>query len=266
MTQLKTLQYLQGQFQNALILNQPMAEAQLSARGEAKFIVYRIAYRARLRAALRDNYEVLPLVMGDDAFDALANDYIEAHPSHHYSLRWYGHALSDFMVANDALVDHPAMIDLARMEWALRNSFDAAHATPLTSAELAAVPASDWGDLQFKVHPSVQLLELHWAVGPIWHALKSGQTEMEPPAALDHHMLVWRLGMNTQWKSLAQGEADFLSGLLAHRTFGQQCESLAARIGEEQAASTAVAHLSDLLKAGAICALANPNQNSRSEF
>jgi hypothetical protein len=264
MTPPQTLQNLQSEFQNALLLDKHMADAQLSVRGEAQFIVYRVAYRARLRAALRDNYEVLPLVMGDDAFDSLANAYIDANPSHHYSLRWYGHALCDFMVTNDALVDHPAMTDLVRMEWALRNAFDAGPATPLTSAELAAVPASEWEDLQFQLHPSVQLLELHWAVGPIWHALKSGQTEMDPPAALDHHMLVWRLGMNTQWKSLVQIEADFVKGLLAHHTFGQQCESLAARIGEEQAASTAVALLSDLLRAGAICALANTN--SRSDF
>jgi hypothetical protein len=206
--------------------------------------------------------------MGDDAFEALANAYIDAHPSRHYSLRWYGTALSGFMVTNDALIDHPAMIDLARMEWALRNAFDAAPATPLRSEELAAVPAPDWADLQFVLHPSVQLLDLQWAVGPIWHALKSGQTEMEPPAALDHHMLVWRLGMNTQWKSLAQVEADFVNGLIAHRTFGQQCESLAAHMGEEQAASTAVALISDLLKAGAICALTSPNLKpvSSSEF
>jgi hypothetical protein len=213
MTQIQTLRSLQSQFQNALLLDQPLAAKPLSTRGAAQFGVYRIAYRARLRAALRDNYDVLPLVMGDDAFDALAHAYINALPSNQYSLRWYGHALCDFMATNEALVDHPAMIDLARMEWALRNAFDAASVALLTLAELAEVPAPAWANLHFTLHPSVQLLALHWAVGPVWHALKSGQTDMNPPAALDHHMLVWRTGMNTQWKSLPSTETEFVKGL-----------------------------------------------------
>ena len=252
MTQLEALQ---NQFQHALLIDQTLAADVLDGRGVAQFGVYRIAYRARLRAALRDNFEVLPLVMGDEAFDALANAYIDAHPSNHYSLRWYGHQLCDFMAANHALLDHPAMLDLARMEWALRTAFDAAPAALLTSEALAAVPAQEWADLQFALHPSVQLLELHWAVGPIWHALKSALDEVAPPEALEHHLLVWRLGMNTQWKTLSKTETDFVKGLQAHRTFGQQCETLAESVGDEQAAATAIALLSELLRAGAICAL-----------
>jgi len=252
MTQLETLQ---SQFQQALLVDQPLVSDLLSASGVAQFGVYRVAYRARLRAALRDNFEVLPLVMGDDAFDALAHAYINTHPSSHYSLRWYGHQLCDFMAVNHALVDHPAMLDLARMEWALRNAFDAAPAPLLTSEALVAVPAQEWADLQFTLHPSVQLLSLQWAVGPIWHVLKSALDEVAPPEALEHHMLVWRLGMNTQWKSLSQAETEFVQGLQSHHTFGQQCESLAVPVGEDQAAESAVALISELLKAGVICAL-----------
>ena len=131
MTQLQTLQ---NQFQNALLDDQPAPPGLLSARGVAQFGVYRNAYRARLRGALRDNFEVLPLVMGDDSFDALANAYIDAHPSRHYSLRWFGHELIAFMAAHESLVDHPAMTDLARLEWALRGAFDAASATSITRA------------------------------------------------------------------------------------------------------------------------------------
>ncbi len=250
-----SLQTLQTRFQQALLQDQPMDTALLRAKGAAQFGVYRTAYRARLRAALRDNFEVLPRVMGDAAFDALANAYIAAHPSQHYSLRWFGHALSDFMLSHEALVDHPALVDLARMEWALRQAFDAAPAALLSAAELAAVPAPDWADWQFHLHPSVQLLDLQWAIGPIWHALKSGQTDMDAPEALEHSLLVWRRGLTTQWKSLTPTEADFVKGLMAHCTFGQQCASIAAQVGEAHAAATAVSLLRELLSAEAICTL-----------
>jgi len=249
------LPIFQGQFQGALLHDHPAVAGLLATRGVAQFGVYRNAYRARLRAALRDNFEVLPLVMGDEAFDALANAYIDAHPSRHYSLRWFGHQLCAFMAANDTLLDHPAMLDLARMEWALRQAFDAAPAALLTPAALAGVPAEDWAELQFTLHPAVQLLDLQWAVGPVWHALKSGQAEVPPPEALDHAMLVWRLGLNTQWKSLTPTEALFVQCLAAGQRFGTVCQALAQRVGEDAAAPTAVSLLSQLLATGAICAL-----------
>lgn len=248
------LQTLQSAFQSALMHDQPMAADLLSARGVAQFGVYRNAYRARLRGALRDNFEVLPLVMGDDAFDALANAYIDSHPSRHYSLRWFGHAVGDFMANNEALVDHPAMVDLARMEWALRNAFDAAPATPLTPAELATIAPTDWAQMAFTLHPSVQLLDLQWAVGPVWHALQSGQDEVPPPEALRHHMLVWRHGMNNQWKTLTAPETTFVLGLVQQQNFGTLCVALAAHVGEDGAASAAVQLLTDMLSTGTICA------------
>lgn len=253
MTQLQTLQ---SQFQSALLDKQPAAPGLLSARGVVQFGVYRNAYRARLRGALRDNFEVLPRVMGDDAFDALANAYINAHPSRHYSLRWFGHALGVFMADHAVLVDHPAMVDLARMEWALRTAFDAAPATLLTPAELAAVPAQDWAQLVFTLHPSVQLLDLQWAVGPVWHALKSGTDEVPPPEALEHHLLVWRQGMNTQWKSLTPTETVFVQCLQERNSFGAVCMALSKHVDKENAASTAVQSIRQMLAHGTLCTLA----------
>jgi len=56
--------------------------------------IYRHAYRARLVAALRDNHEVLALALGDEAFDAIAQAYIDAHPSRFASIRWFGDGLA----------------------------------------------------------------------------------------------------------------------------------------------------------------------------
>ena len=249
------LQNLQHPFQQALLQDRALESSVLTARGVAQFGVYRVAYRARLRAALRDNFDTLPLVMGDDAFDALANAYIDAHPSQHYSLRWFGHRLSEFMASHATLVEHPAMVDLARMEWALRYAFDAAAEPLLDSEALTAVPAAAWDALQLRLQPSVQLLHLQWAVAPIWHALKSGRDAQGPPEALAHHLLVWRQGLSTQWKSLTPQETRFVQGLQAGHTFGQLCASMADCVGAEQAAGAAVQGLSELLQAGALCAL-----------
>ena len=252
---MNAVQSLQDRFQAALLQDQPAQAGLLKTPGEAQFGVYRNAYRARLRGALRENFEVLPLVMGDEGFDALANAYIDAKPSGHYSLRWFGHQLDAFMAAHDDLVPHPAMLDLARMEWALRNAFDAASVDPLAPDALASVQAQDWPELRFGLHPAVQLLDMQWAIGPVWHALKAGQEEVPAPEALAHHLLVWRQGLHTQWKSLNTTEVTFVQSLQAGHSFGQICESLAAVVGDDHAALTAANQLRELLSNGVIASL-----------
>jgi len=216
--------------------------------------IYQHAYTARLTAALRDNFGSLPQVMGDHAFDALALAYIDAHPSRHPSIRWFGERLPEFMAARNELVPHPALIDLARMEWALRSAFDAADAEPIDAAVLAAFAPGQWSRLVFGALPSVQLLDMRWAIEPLWRALQSVAAGEEPdlpePAQHAHVLLVWRQGLENRWRSLDADQAALLRGLLDGLNFGELCEIAAAAVGEEQAATAAVSALQTWLVDG----------------
>ena len=72
---------------------------------------------------------MLPQVLGDGAFDALALAYTDTHPSTHpstqSSIRWFGDRLPRIMAERDERVPRAALTDPARMEWALRTAFDA---------------------------------------------------------------------------------------------------------------------------------------------
>jgi Putative DNA-binding domain len=201
--------------------------------------IYRNAYTVRLIGALRDNFGVLPLVLGDEAFDALALAYIEAHPSQRPSIRWFGDRLPEFMTAHDDLVPHPAMTDLARMEWALRAAFDAADASPIDAAALAGVPGDAWPSLVFEPLPSVQLLAFGWNVELVWRALKDADPNAAPelpePLAHEHTLLVWRQGLETRWRSLDSAGAELLAAALVGKSFGALCRLAAAGVGEAQA-------------------------------
>jgi hypothetical protein len=213
--------------------------------------IYQQAYSARLVAALRDNFGVLPKVLGDDGFDTLALAYIHAYPSTRPSIRWFGDRLPEFMLAHDELVPHPALIDLARMEWALRTAFDAADAPPLSVAALAAVPPADWPALVFTPLPGVQLLPMSWNIAPVWRALQGDDApELPEPEPLAHRLLVWRAGLETRWRALDLPAARLLEGALRGETFADLCVLAAEAAGEEAAALHAASTLRGWLDDG----------------
>lgn len=210
--------------------------------------VYRHAYRARLVEALADNYTVLARALGDEAFDALAQAYIAAHPSRHPSIRWFGHTLAGFMAdAGDALVPHPGLVDIARMDWALRGAFDAADAPPLDPATLAALSPDGWAALVLQLHPSVQRVALAHAIEPAWRVLREWEPDAgdEQPALPEpqphaHTLLAWRRHGETRWRSLESLEAVLLDAVAAGLPFAQMCERAGVQLGDAEAAAPAV--------------------------
>jgi hypothetical protein len=214
--------------------------------------IYRHAYRARLAAALRDNHETLARAMGDEAFETLAQAYVDAHPSRTPSIRWFGERLSDFMAQQERLVPHPAFIDLARMEWALRGAFDAADAPVMSAQDLSALAPSDWPGLVLRLHPSVRLLPLDWAIGPAWKALQAeGDVDLPEPQWAPHLLLVWRPAFDTRWRSAHSAtEAALLQALMQGEAFSSLCERAAQAVGDEEAAGCVVGLLQQWLAEG----------------
>lgn len=256
MTTGTVLRAQQQRLQGAVLGDDAAAAGLLRPRAGGGLLgIYRHAYTARLVEALRDNFEKLPRVMGDAAFDALAAAYIDEHPSRHASIRWYGEHLAAFMTAHPALAGHPSLVDLARMEWALRTAFDAADAAPLQADALAGLPPSRWGALRLVPLPSARLLPLEWAVEPLWRALQEGSAEgdeqaLPEPEPHAHWLLVWRPALEPRWRSLAAPEAALLGGVFGGVPFAALCETAAAQVGQAQAAAAVVAALQGWLAEG----------------
>lgn len=214
--------------------------------GPSLIAIYQHAYPARLTSALRDNHEVLARALGDEAFDRLARAFIDAHPSRQPSIRWFGAGLADFMTQHEELVPHPAMADIARMDWAVRGAFDAADATPITRDALLALPADAWPELRFDAHPSVRIVPLHWRIERAWRDLRRSIDDELPEPVLDapesgaHHLLVWRLALQPQWRSMEADEAALLGSALRGMPFAGLCEMATTQGHDEQSAAVVV--------------------------
>ncbi len=258
-----TLAEQQTRLRKAIVSPASTVAADLLRQTEGReplLCIYQHAYAARLTAALRDNHGVLPRAMGDEAFDALAEAYLQAHPSQHPSIRWFGHRLADFMAEQPELVPHPAFIDLARMEWALRDAFDAADATPLTMAEVMQFrPTEQWPDWVLSFHPSLRRVHLQWRIEPAWRALQQGdsdgdadgQVELPEPQADVHWLLVWRPALETRWRSAASAlETQLLDAALRGQPFAALCIVAAREVGDDAAAAAVVSSLQQWIGEG----------------
>ncbi len=213
----------------AIVADEAPAPAE-AAFGRERLAVYRHAYRARLEEALRVNYPALATVLGDEGFSRVAAAHAARRPPAHYSIRWHG---------ADLFADLPPgpLAELARMDWALGEAFDAADADAVDPGSLARHPPGEWAGLAFALHPSVRVLMMGWAVEPLWEAArKSPQGPFAQPASDRHALVAWRLAREAHWRVATQEEGRALCALGRLGTLeavcGGESEDDAARIGE----------------------------------
>lgn len=148
---------------------------------DARVGVYAHAYLARLVDVLAGDYSALRAWLDGDAFAALARRYLEAHPSRHPNLNRLGARFPAFL----RRVGAPRFAcELARLELALTEAFDAPEFTPLPADALAALPPSRWARLRLAPNPSVRLLRLPAAVLDFQGAWREGRATPPPRAGV----------------------------------------------------------------------------------
>lgn len=189
--------------------------------------IYASGYRARLLEALANDYPVLRDVLGEATFAALGEAYIAAQPSRSFTLRDFGATMATFIAQHEGLPERAFAAELAGVERAFVEAFDAADAVPLPPERLAAVAGDAWPQLRFIVHPSVQCCEIAFNTLPIWEAVKAGRSPPAPERLpIPVAALVWRQGLATVFRSLSADEAALWQRLACGDDFAALCTAL----------------------------------------
>lgn len=136
--------------------------------------IYHGMYLARMREALESDYPGLARFLGEAGWEALVRSYVQAHPSRSYTLNVLGRELPDFV--GTARVRRPAFCrDLARLEWAVTEVFDAAETPSLTEAALAAIAPREWEQARLLPVAALRLVVLEHDAGAPLDALREGR-------------------------------------------------------------------------------------------
>jgi len=242
--------YLLGDDSEQLIIKRVKSTPQRTA--EQRMLFYGNAYILRLKEALSSDYERLHSYLGDELFDTLMLQYIKHYPSKHPSLRYFGQYMVQLVKQLEPFKSLVEVAEIASIEQAFANSFDAADCHCVTQQQLAQLAPEAWATLSLKFHDSVQLLPQRYNSFQIWQALDKAQA---PPQKMPDKCtwLIWRHNLVSHYRALENAE---LSALITAKTtgsFASVCEALLEHFSEEETPMRAVGYLQQWINEQMVC-------------
>jgi hypothetical protein len=229
----------------------------------ARLAIYEHAYATRLHAVLENNYPLLARWVGTDAFARIASDFIDAHPSKHFSIRNFGDTLA-FLLTHQ-FDDHPWIAEFAHWEWTLGACFDGPDGEALGPQALANISAHEWPSLRFDLHPAATLLTTRTNAPQIYKALADESDPPEPQLIGPCHWIVWRRDLTPTYRSLDPDEHAALEALRSGATFERLC-TIIAEHHAHNAATRAASLLREWLNAHFLCAVYTSSSNTLHTF
>jgi hypothetical protein len=245
----------QGECQRAILTGDDSILAEIPdsprEKRETLFGVYRYAYASRLVEAMRNDHKLLHIYLGDEMFNEMGHAYVAAYPSHHPNLRWFSGHLPDFLKSAEAYAKYPVLSDLAALEKALNDAFDAVDAPVVGIDDMASFAPEAWAGLSFKPHPSAQRLDFSTNATAVWFALKADEDPPEPVSLEEpDRLLVWRQDVTPVFHQLNVEEAMMWDEASSGIPFGVLCSMLATYDDPDSAAARGATYLHGWVTAG----------------
>ena len=183
--------------------------------------VYSDAYYLRLRNVLREDFPRVAALLGPERFEDVASDYLEVFPSKQPSVRHLGRALAEFLRRREYIPK--CLADLAQLEWACIEVFDAPDADCVNIEEIASIPADAWPSFRFSAIPALQTLRAQYPVHQLW----SGDESLEV-VAVDTSIRVWRANDCRVFHApMDARESAALRRMISGEPFAAICETFA---------------------------------------
>ena len=179
---MSSLRELQQTFAEAIVAGPySAAAAAMAADGTAlrSLALYRRLIRNNFVQVLRITYPVLYRLVGDGHFSVLARGYFKQSPSTSGDLFLYGRHFPAWLHGIEA---PPLLVELARLEWACHEVYQAADSAPLAPDQLRAMISADPSRVTIEFQQTARFLSFSVPVHRVWLAL---QPDAQPDEAVD---------------------------------------------------------------------------------
>ena len=208
--------------------------------------IYREQFWLRHTSSLVEDFPGLGGILGQDEWERLAEQYLRDFAPDTHTLRDLGARLPD-LIERASWLSHQALcLDMARLELAYIEVFDAPDTPPLSPERLAAIPEETFADARLVIAPSVRLLSVRYPVADLRRKLRdhadgsdghAGQS-IPIPEPSSQQLVVYRRDLKLWDMALSRVAFAFLAGLASGKTLGAAAE-LAVASPEAEAEVTA---------------------------
>lgn len=135
--------------------------------------IYREQFWLRHTGSLIEDFPGLSGILGQEDWEKLAVGYLTEEVPTAFSLRDLGHALPAYVERAAWLPHRNLCLDMARLEWAYVELFDAPEVPPLDGARIAALPEEAWETACIVLSPALALLSVTYPVATLRRRLKT---------------------------------------------------------------------------------------------
>ncbi len=151
--------------------------------------IYRRQFWLRHTESLVEDFPGVGRILGQAAWERFVEEYLDVHAPSSPSLRDLGQHFGSFAASRAWLECRELVADMAALEWALIEAFDAAAHAALDPRTLAGVPEDAWASARFAPHPTLRLLALRYPVlgllDDAMRAQRRGEPALEPLAPVE---------------------------------------------------------------------------------
>jgi hypothetical protein len=212
-----------------------LGDDRLSA--EARVDIYANMYFHRILDALKEDFPATLAVLGADNFHNLVTGYLLEYPPTQPSISECGRHLAAYLRRHPMRERAPFIADLARLERASVEVFQAPDTVTLEPDALRSIAPADWPALKFRIQPAAQILALGWQVSKLLRAVEEHR-EWKAAEQGAVKVLVWRNNARVFYRDLEKVEADSLKAISHDATFSEICDLVAADTSIEDPIAT----------------------------
>jgi hypothetical protein len=189
--------------------------------------VYQGMYLLRMVEALEGDYPAVAHFLGDEEFADLVTRYVAAHPSTSYTFNRLGKRFPDFIRQSRGVRRKAFVADLARLELAVTEVFDAPESSAWPAAAIAKIPQEAWEGAVLKPIAAFRLGAFAYPVNAYLQSVKQEDHDHPDVGRKATCVAVWRKRYEVWRLDLSKPAHDFLLALVKGRPFGKAVASAA---------------------------------------
>jgi hypothetical protein len=195
--------------------------------------IYREQFWLRHTGSLVEDFPGLGGILGQQDWERVVEEYLESHPPTSYTLRNLGDQLPAFVERLSWLPHRELCTDMARLEWAYIELFDAADAQGLSPEKISALSPEAWETAVFELNPAFWLLRVRYPVADLRRALVANRDTVAIPDEGPENLVLYRHERVLKYKTVSHGAFALLEELHRGIPLGVALERAAERVPTE---------------------------------